>query len=95
MLEQTGRRHSELLREQRSQEGGSRIGGPLRFPDCLVLWVKCEQDILDRRCDKRVDKMIERGMVKELEDFHKVRAHMGKGGEDSKNISFPGYIFYP
>ena len=94
MLEQTSRRHSELLREQRSQEGGSRIGGPLRFPDCLVLWVKCEQDILDRRCDKRVDKMIERGMVKELEDFHKVRAHMGKGGKDSKNIS-PGYIFYP
>ena len=50
------------------------MGGALRFKDnCLVIWVKCDQEILDERCDKRVDKMMDRGMIKELEDFHEVR----------------------
>ena len=40
----------------------------------VVLQHVLDQAILDRRCDKRVDKMIERGMVKDLEDFHEVAA---------------------
>lgn len=43
VLRRTGVRHSELLRRQRRQEGGSDRGGPLRFENCLVLWVKCQQ----------------------------------------------------
>ncbi|TRY63565.1 hypothetical protein TCAL_11566 [Tigriopus californicus] len=70
VFHQTGRRHSELLREQ-IQDGGNHLGGPLRFPNFLILWVQCDQEILDDRCDRRVDKMIQRGMIKELEDFHK------------------------
>ncbi len=43
VYERTGRRHSDLLREQRAAQGGSRLGGPIRFNKCLVLWVKCDQ----------------------------------------------------
>ena len=51
------------------------VGGPLRFTaeELAVLWVQCDQEVLDQRCDKRVDKMISEGLLKELRDFHEVR----------------------
>jgi len=70
VLSQTGRKHSDLLSEQRNQVGGGQFGGPLRYENTLVIWVQCEQETLDDRCDKRVDKMMERGMLKELDDYH-------------------------
>ena len=67
------RPHSEILQEQKLETGGGTLGGPMRFSknELAVLWVQCDQETLDSRCDKRVDKMIDEGMVKELEDFHK------------------------
>lgn len=65
------RKHSDILAEQQSQQGGGLLGGPLRYPKVAVLWVQCDQEVLDQRCNKRVDKMIEQGMVNELEQFHK------------------------
>jgi tRNA dimethylallyltransferase len=67
------RPHSEILQEQKLQTGGGTLGGPMRFSknELAVLWVQCDQETLDSRCDKRVDKMINEGMIKELEDFHK------------------------
>ena len=41
--QQHGRPHSELLRSQREEEGGSTLGGPLRYPDTLIFWVQCQQ----------------------------------------------------
>ena len=41
--QQHGRPHSELLRSQREGEGGSTLGGPLRYPDTLIFWVQCQQ----------------------------------------------------
>jgi hypothetical protein len=38
-----GRPHSELLKAQREQEGGSTLGGPLRYTDTLIFWVQCQQ----------------------------------------------------
>ena len=66
------RPHSEILDDQKSEAGGGVLGGPLRFDknELAVLWVQCDQDTLDERCDKRVLKMIEEGMIKELTDFH-------------------------
>eukprot|EP00095_Tigriopus_kingsejongensis_P003816 maker-scaffold278_size225338-snap-gene-1.25 protein:Tk03816 transcript:maker-scaffold278_size225338-snap-gene-1.25-mRNA-1 annotation:"trna mitochondrial" len=71
VFHQNGRRHSDLIQEQRDQVGGSYLGGPLRFKEnCLIIWVQCDPNILEERCNKRVDKMIQRGMVQELEQFH-------------------------
>lgn len=71
VFHRTGKSHSEYLMEQKSKPGSSFLGGPLRFKNCLVLWVQCDQTVLETRCDKRVDKMIDRGMIQELEAFHK------------------------
>ncbi|KAI4471153.1 trna dimethylallyltransferase [Holotrichia oblita] len=70
VLQQKGKRHSDILKEQQSSEGGSSTGGGLRYPNALILWLQCNQNILDDRLDKRVDSMIENGLLKELEDFH-------------------------
>ncbi|XP_021923587.1 tRNA dimethylallyltransferase, mitochondrial isoform X2 [Zootermopsis nevadensis] len=67
---QTGRTHSSILREQRSADGGSELGGPLRFPHSCILWLQCDQ-VLDERLDVRVDTMLEQGLVQELLDFHR------------------------
>ncbi|XP_041484474.1 tRNA dimethylallyltransferase-like isoform X2 [Lytechinus variegatus] len=71
VYEQHGVCHSDLLKEQRNQEGGSHLGGPLRYKDPCVFWVQTEQSVLDTRLDKRVDSMMNAGLVRELEDFHK------------------------
>ena len=67
VLKQHGRLHSALVREQ-----GGALGGGLRFSKeriCLIeVW--SEQGVLDSRCDRRVDVMMERGLVQELLDFH-------------------------
>jgi len=67
----TGVTHSKLLQSQKGNDVG--MGGGLRFDqeNICIFEVWSEQEILDKRCDKRVDKMLARGLVKELLDFHK------------------------
>jgi len=83
VYEQHGKTHSQLLEKQKEDEG-SALGGGLRFPRdrICIIEVFSEQEILIKRCNKRVDKMIARGMVKELQDFHqnynKTRVREGK-----------------
>jgi len=62
--------HSHILATQVS-EGGT-LGGAIRFPlnRICIIEVWSEQETLDDRCNRRVDKMISRGMVQELMDFH-------------------------
>ena len=68
-----GKPHSEILKAQKLDGKGGPLGGGLRFPleDLAILWVQCDQNILDERCDKRVDKMIAAGLVDEMGEFHK------------------------
>ena len=72
MFKQQGKKHSQILEEQRMS--GGLLGGGLRFPQdqLVILWVQCQQEILDQRCDKRVDKMIVQGLLGEMTDFHEV-----------------------
>ncbi|KAG7296292.1 hypothetical protein JYU34_021422, partial [Plutella xylostella] len=62
----SGRRHSEVLAEQRGEEGRLRHPGAT-----LVLWLKCEQSVHDSRLDARVDAMLRAGLLQELEAFHR------------------------
>ena len=32
-----------MLREQTQQDGGSTIGGPLRFPNARIFWIDCDK----------------------------------------------------
>ncbi|KAK0089579.1 hypothetical protein PV325_006503, partial [Microctonus aethiopoides] len=42
VFENHGMTHSEILKEQRTA-GGSGLGGPLRYPNSLILWLRCDQ----------------------------------------------------
>ncbi|XP_067267006.1 tRNA dimethylallyltransferase isoform X1 [Chanodichthys erythropterus] len=66
----TGIPHSRLLEEQRGQDGGDCLGGPLRFQDPCIFWLHYKMNALDERLDKRVDQMLSLGLIDELRDFH-------------------------
>ncbi|GAV02194.1 hypothetical protein RvY_12790 [Ramazzottius varieornatus] len=65
------KRHSELIAAQKAEAGGSSLGGPLRFPNAVLLWLQCDEDVLDERINNRVDQMVEAGLVDECRNFHK------------------------
>ncbi|SPP80327.1 tRNA dimethylallyltransferase [Drosophila guanche] len=66
----TGQTLTEKLAEQRQRPGGNRLGGPLRYPHTILLWLRCQQDVLNARLDGRVDGMLQQGLLKELRQFH-------------------------
>ncbi|KAI4886891.1 hypothetical protein NFI96_000149 [Prochilodus magdalenae] len=70
VYQETGVQHSRLLEEQREQDGGDGLGGPLRFPDPCIFWLHSNMEALDKRLDKRVDEMLSAGLIEELKDFH-------------------------
>ncbi|EDW84742.1 uncharacterized protein Dwil_GK12971 [Drosophila willistoni] len=70
VFQETGETLTSKLAEQRKQPGGNRLGGPLRYPHIILLWLRCQQDVLNERLDKRVDGMLKQGLLKELRNFH-------------------------
>ncbi|CAG9761647.1 unnamed protein product [Ceutorhynchus assimilis] len=69
VLYQQGKKHSDILEEQGN---GSKSGGGLRYDNVVVFWLRCCQEVLNKRLDDRVDKMIEDGLLEELMNFHKL-----------------------
>ncbi|XP_063382751.1 tRNA dimethylallyltransferase [Cydia fagiglandana] len=82
----TGRRHSDILEEQKQREGCLRRPGAT-----IVLWLKCEQKVHDERLDKRVDGMLEQGLIDELLDFH--QRHNKQRLKDGKPPDYTRGIF--
>ncbi|KAL7729886.1 hypothetical protein ACLKA6_014735 [Drosophila palustris] len=70
VYQSTGQTLTAKLMEQRQQPGGNRLGGPLRYPHTILLWLRCQQDVLNDRLDGRVDNMLQQGLLKELRQFH-------------------------
>lgn len=68
---------SEVLTEQKSQKGSSYLGGPLRFEHIILLWLKCDQKKLDARIDKRIDSMINDGMLFEIRECYNLLKNDG------------------
>ncbi|KAH9515372.1 tRNA dimethylallyltransferase [Bulinus truncatus] len=66
---QTGHTMTSLLKEQHMGQDNVK-SGPLRYPNPCILWIKCDQSVLDQRLDSRVDDMIERGLIAELDSFY-------------------------
>ncbi|KAK5978088.1 C2H2-type domain-containing protein, partial [Trichostrongylus colubriformis] len=66
----TGKRKSEFLREQKESNGSCDLGGRLRFRESLVLSLDATKEVLAERLDKRVEKMKQMGLRKELEEYY-------------------------
>ncbi|XP_035490443.1 tRNA dimethylallyltransferase isoform X1 [Scophthalmus maximus] len=82
--QETGIPHSHWLEEQKGQEGGTGLGGPLRYPDPCIFWLHADMEALDKRLDARVDDMLSAGLIEELRDFH-VRYNQQKVQDDSQS----------
>ncbi|XP_050075141.1 tRNA dimethylallyltransferase [Anopheles maculipalpis] len=61
---------SEELAEQRAAPGSCDLGGPLRYRNVVILWLRCDQETLNHRLDERVDKMVAQGLLPEIRTFH-------------------------
>jgi len=85
VFSQHGVAHSKLLKEQGGANGIG-MGGGLLFDEgrICIIEVWSDQEVLDDRCNKRVEKMLDRGLVGELQQFHKeyntLRAEKGEMG---------------
>ncbi|KAI9500689.1 tRNA dimethylallyltransferase, mitochondrial [Coemansia spiralis] len=67
VLHATGRKHSEWIKESEDVRNKEES---LRFPT-LLLWLYADKDILNKRLDDRVDKMVERGLFNEIAQLAK------------------------
>ena len=66
----TGKPLSEHLSEQKQEPGIESPTGPLRFEDPCIIFLDCERTALYERIDRRVDGMIDRGLIEEVEQFY-------------------------
>lgn len=70
VYESAGTPMSQIIDEQRSEPGGSCLGGGLRYDHIIIFWLQCEQDILNERLDKRIEGMIGEGLLTEIRGFY-------------------------
>lgn len=83
---QTGKTPSEIYRKQR-EEAAQQEEKKTEF-DNLVFWTHAEREVLYKRLDGRVDKMIEGGLFAEIEQMWKVFCDMGGKMEDGGSVDF-------
>ncbi|RKP33527.1 IPP transferase-domain-containing protein [Dimargaris cristalligena] len=74
----TGRPHSEWIRETQTATHGSQR---LRFPTC-IFWVGADPPTLNPRLDSRVDQMVQRGLLSELEELRRLEPVTVSGDRD-------------
>lgn len=74
IIQQQKRNYSDILEDinKSNEVGKASLGGPLRFEPTCVIWLSCDNEILDKVLDERVDIMLERGLLSELENFHRL-----------------------
>lgn len=68
----TGRRPSDIYRDQKLEELGD---SSLKY-NSLFFWVYSDPDILKERLDNRVDKMMDLGALKEIEQLFLIYQHL-------------------
>ena len=67
VIKKHGISHSVLLDRQHQNENAKR--GKLRWDGALLFSIECNQEVLDKRLDLRIEKMMELGLQSELDTF--------------------------
>ncbi|XP_065072872.1 tRNA dimethylallyltransferase isoform X2 [Ochlerotatus camptorhynchus] len=70
VFQQDGQPLSRILEDQRALSGGCKLGGPLRYRNVVLIWLRCEQETLNARLDARVDSMVAQGLLAEIRQFY-------------------------
>lgn len=72
IIQRSQKNYSQILEDinKSAKKGKVSLGGPLRFSRICVIWLHCDNEILDKVMDERVDQMLNRGLLAELERFH-------------------------
>ena len=92
VYETTNVKLSDHHAQQKKRKGSSEFGGLLRFPNSCLFWVQCQPEILLKRVYKRVDKMIDAGLLKELSEFHEAY-NKNRLSDDTQHASYEDGIF--
>ncbi|OIW30319.1 tRNA isopentenyltransferase [Coniochaeta ligniaria NRRL 30616] len=89
----TGRRASDIYEEQRRQtdeaKASSAESQPQTSSQALMLWVYSKPSVLNERLNKRVDKMLDGGLMAEVSEMHEylqTRSASGHTVDHSKGI---------
>ncbi|XP_037027833.1 tRNA dimethylallyltransferase [Bradysia coprophila] len=70
VYENCGKTMTAIINEQKNIPGGNDYGGPLRYEHIILFWLQCDQEILNKRLDSRIDDMLSQGLVKEIRSFY-------------------------
>ncbi|XP_071163716.1 tRNA dimethylallyltransferase-like isoform X2 [Mytilus edulis] len=62
---------SKILESQKSESGEESLRGQLRYDNTCIFWIQADKQVLDSRTDKRVEEMMNKGLLTELQEFHK------------------------
>lgn len=77
----TGKPHSQHIIEQ--QQKVKRASH--EYNSC-ILWVNCRTEVLDERLNKRIDKMIEKGLLNEIGHLHDGMKHERPVGNSEQHL---------
>lgn len=89
VFEQTGIPHGKQIEDYKKLEQQ-----PPYYDACLV-WVDCDLEVLDTRVDARVDDMVKRGLIQEVEQLHQAwQACASETPADFTRGLFQVYYYY-
>ncbi|PWN31449.1 tRNA isopentenyltransferase [Meira miltonrushii] len=86
VLLETGKRHSQWYEEQREKEQveeGEEEDGGGGGVERMVIWIYSDLNTLRQRLDKRVDKMIERGLLQEIVELRSIARSLEQSRGDN------------
>ncbi|KAI1818144.1 IPP transferase-domain-containing protein [Poronia punctata] len=78
----TGKRASEIYAEQQEAKKQTKVSQDAKSPwETLIFWVHTSPDALKERLERRVDKMVERGLMDEVGILHRRLRECTERGE--------------
>lgn len=83
----TGEAMSAHLMKQTLASGSSALGGPLRYDNVILFWLKSDQAKLDERIDARIDGMIAQGLIYEIRKcFNELRVDLEMANQNPDEL---------